>query len=71
MEATVKCGFCGDESRLDMFCATPVFGLLPKDTYQCPCCGVAFERRMGAPKVYESGFVIPGEIEIVKVQGFM
>lgn len=66
---TITCGFCGHQADIDRFCSTPIGGELPKDVYQCPACSRAIERRMGRPIVYSSGFVAPGKITLVPVEG--
>lgn len=65
---TITCGSCGHETDADRFCRTPMFGQLPKNTYQCPKCKTAFERRMAPATVLESGFVMPGKISLEKVE---
>jgi len=71
MCCTITCGYCHQSADLDQFCKAEIFGTLPKNVYQCPRCQRAFERRFGAPEVTESGFVLPGKVEIVEVQGYL
>lgn len=64
----MTCGWCGHRADLDEFTRTPVGGDLPKNTFQCPACGRAFERRVSGPGVrYESGLYVPGPVELVPV----
>jgi len=65
---TITCGACGHEDDYILFTRTPIFGDLPKDTFQCPACGIAIARRYGDPVVYESGFVAPGKMDVIIVE---
>lgn len=67
----MTCGGCGHKGDFNAFCNTLIFGALPVDTYQCPACGLAIERRHGAPKVTASGYVVPGKIELTTVESRM
>jgi hypothetical protein len=64
---TVTCGRCGDEAGIEAWTVRPVSGVLPRDVFQCPTCGFAFERRQGPARVLASGFVMPGEVKLVPV----
>jgi len=60
---------CGHTADLDAFTTTPVYGQLPKNTFQCPACRRAIERRMGKPILHPSGWVQPGDMIVVPVDG--
>lgn len=64
----ITCGCCGHKDDYIHFTRTPVYGDLPKDTFQCPRCHVAISRRYGTPIMYDSGFVAPGKMAIVQVE---
>lgn len=64
----MTCGGCGHQADIDEFCSTPIGGRLPKDTYQCPACHLAIIRQFGPPTVLPSGYVMPGKVELVRVQ---
>jgi hypothetical protein len=65
----ITCGSCGQSADIDAFTRTPVGGELPKNTFQCPACGCAFERRVKGPGTrYESGLYVPGPMEVVRVE---
>lgn len=63
----MTCGECGHTADIDKWTKTPVAGDLPRNTYQCPACKYAFERRQAKPTVYPNGFVMPGAISLVRV----
>jgi hypothetical protein len=67
----MTCGTCGHFDAFDRFISTPVFGQLPRDTFQCPACGVAVQRQHGKPTVYKDGFVSPGPVSLVTVSSMM
>lgn len=67
----ITCGYCGHTDDFDNFCRTPINGKLPKNTFQCPRCKRAFHREIGPAKVLSSGFVVPGDVKIVGVQGYL
>lgn len=52
MMITCRCGHADD---IDSFCATPVFGQLSPNQYQCPACGMAWSRRARGYQVIGSG----------------
>lgn len=63
----MTCGGCGHTADIDEFCKTPVYGDLPRGTYQCPSCGLAIERRSAGKGVrYPSGLYVPAPVELVK-----
>jgi hypothetical protein len=64
----LTCGACGHEADLDEFTRTPIGGALPKNIFQCPRCHIAIEKRHGPARVLDSGFVMPGKVELVRVQ---
>jgi ribosomal protein S27E len=65
----IACGGCGHEADIDAFTRTAVFGELPKNTFQCPACGLAIERRMSGPGVsYGPGRYVSGPVELVVVE---
>ena len=66
---SITCGQCGATSTIDEWTTTAVAGELPRNMYQCPKCRYAFERRMGKAQVFQSGFVMPGPVSLVPVQG--
>jgi uncharacterized protein YlaI len=63
----IKCGFCGHTDNIERWTQTPIYGNLPAGTYQCPHCGRAFERVPGKPRVFSSGFTVPGKVSLVPV----
>ena len=63
----MTCGKCGHFDAFDRFIATPIFGELPRNQFQCPACGWAVERKHGKPTVYPSGFVAPGAVTLAPV----
>lgn len=65
----MTCGACCHQADIDLFCRTTISGELPANTYQCPSCGHAIERRFGPPTLYPSGWVQPGRVELVPVAG--
>jgi len=65
------CGHCGHQDDIDSFCSTPIAGALPKNTYQCPNCRMAFVKKLGPPTLMPSGFVMPGAVELVVVQSHL
>lgn len=65
MHITCKCGHRDD---IDAFTSTPIFGELPKNTFQCPACGLAIERRAGPGTLYGPGRFVPGPVELVVVE---
>lgn len=67
----IRCGNCGHKADAWAFCETPVSGELPVGTFQCPACHVAFRMCQGPPKIYESGFVVPGDVTIVEVDSVL
>lgn len=64
---TITCGKCGHEADIDEWTTTPVSGKLPRNTFQCPQCKLAFERKHGKPTVYKSGFIMPGPVSLIPV----
>jgi hypothetical protein len=59
---------------MDEFCRTPVTGPLPPGRFQCPACGVAWERRERGYRVLRAGneaMVIPERVEVVVVEGVL
>ena len=67
----LSCGRCGHQADLDDWCSTPISGPLPKNTYQCPNCRTAIERRATPGTLYESGLYVPGPVELVVVNSRM
>lgn len=66
----ITCGQCGQASDFDDFTRTPVGGALPRNTFQCPACGYAFERRStGQGTLFPSGLYVPGPVSLVPVDG--
>lgn len=63
----ITCGSCGHSDDLDAFCRTPIWGDLPPNVYQCPCCHRAVEKTIGAPTLSPSGFVMPGPVTLIEV----
>ncbi|MCP3177284.1 hypothetical protein MJO47_09255 [Desulfuromonas sp. KJ2020] len=64
----ITCGKCGHQADIDEFTHTPISGPLPKNTFQCPTCMAAIERRtVGPGKLYESGLYVPGPVKLVAV----
>lgn len=63
------CGACSHQADIDLFCRTAISGELPKNTYQCPACGHAIERRFGPARLHPSGWVEPGTVQLVPVEG--
>lgn len=68
---TMSCGFCGRRASLDEFCETSISGPLPRNVFQCPACRRAVRKTYGAPKVHPSGFVMPGDVEMVEVESVL
>ena len=64
----MACGGCGHTDDIDTFCKTTVYGDLPNNTYQCPSCKLAIERRVSGKGVrYPSGLYVPDPVELVQV----
>jgi predicted RNA-binding Zn-ribbon protein involved in translation (DUF1610 family) len=68
---TMSCGRCGETADAEAWTRTAVAGELPRNRYQCPGCGFAFERRHGKATVMASGFVMPGPVTLVPVEGML
>lgn len=64
---TITCGQCGTTSDIDAWTSTPIAGALPRGTYQCPKCRLAFERKQAPGKRYPDGFYMPGPVSLVPV----
>lgn len=58
----ITCGGCGHVGDFEGFVSTPVYGELPKNTFQCPACGLAIERRHAPLGRYD------GPVELVVVE---
>ena len=67
----IRCGSCGETSPIDEWTCRPLRGQLPQDSFQCPVCNVAIRRKHGKPKVYKSGFVLPGPVTIEKTEPWL
>jgi len=65
---TLTCEKCGIEADIDRWTNRPVSGPLPRNTYQCPGCGFAFEKKHGPAKVFPNGFVMPGPVRLIQVE---
>ena len=63
---SITCGKCKKTSPFDQWCTTPVNGELPKNQEQCPFCkaGFAIERK-GQAQVFDDGFIIPPDNQVV------
>lgn len=70
-DVTIDCMFCHHRDSLDRFCESPIFGPLPRNTFQCPSCHRAFRKTYGTPKVYPDGFIMPGEVTMVEVESVL
>lgn len=71
MDVMLTCKFCGTTDDLDNFCRSEMYGTLPRNVYQCPNCRRAIGRKFGPPVVKPGGFVLPGKVEIVEVNGYL
>lgn len=60
----ITCGACGHQADYLEFTRTPLFGDLPKDTFQCPKCKTSIKRTYGTPTVYDTGYVAPGPMSL-------
>ena len=59
---------CGHTAPVEEFQRSPSGIDLLDGQYQCHACGVAWEiRKVGKPKVYPSGFVIPAKRACVEI----
>jgi transposase len=67
----ITCGDCGHVADINDWTRTAVYGDLPRNHYQCPNCGTAFERKVGAGKWLAWGAYVPGEVELVPVAPLM
>ena len=63
----ITCGKCGHTADLDQWSQTVITGELPLNTYQCPACGYAFERRTQKEQVWASGWVEPAQVKEVPI----
>jgi hypothetical protein len=68
MHITCQCGHTAD---LDEFCQTPLFGQLPRGTYQCPACRVSWKRQESDHRIIRHGSAatyVAGKVEIALVE---
>lgn len=68
----ITCGSCGTVAALEDFCRTPLFGELPVGHFQCPGCGVAWQRRESGYRILRSegsATIIADRVDIVLVEG--
>ena len=63
----ISCAKCGHVADIDLFTRTPISGELPDNTYQCPACQYAIERRAAPGTRYDSGLYVPGPVRLVPV----
>ena len=63
----ISCGKCGHVADIGQFTSTPLGGNLPDNTYQCPACQYAIQRRAAPGKHYDSGLYVPGAVRFVQV----
>jgi hypothetical protein len=64
MNITCRCGHTNDYTA---FCSTDMFGDLPYGQYQCPGCGVAWQRKESGHRIISSGSaatIVPGKVEL-------
>jgi|GEM_PF-2424285 len=62
---------CGHTAGLDEFCRTPVFGELPAGQFQCPACGISWQRKESEHRILRAGSeatIIPGKVEIIPIE---
>lgn len=68
----ITCGKCGGVDSIENWTERPVSGPLPKGQFQCPACGLAFQRREVTPgKLLDNGrdrLYLPGKIALVPCQ---
>jgi ribosomal protein S27AE len=67
----ITCGDCGQSADINNWTQTPVYGDLPRNHYQCPNCGTAFERKVGPGEWMPWGVYHPGSVELVPVAARM
>lgn len=67
MMITCKCGHSAD---MDLFCRTLISGELPAGQFQCPKCGLAWQRKESEHRIIRAGseaMIIPGRVDVVLI----
>ena len=62
---------CGHQADMDEFSRTLISGDLPPGQFQCPSCGVAWQRKESGHRIIRAGseaMIIAGRVDVVLIE---